>query len=182
VPATPVNVAPTPVVPVTDQETTGPTIHLSMVRRYPFRCLGHLVVEAAGIAAIVCGVMREWHWLTLLGGGFAAFFAIRFLAWWLRMSRVTLTLTSKRLILATGLVSRETSEIELADVVDVHFRQDLLMRLLDVGDLAIVSKPDGRQLVLMAVPHPRSVSDHLQAAIETRKKMEEVEKMPPAAR
>jgi uncharacterized membrane protein YdbT with pleckstrin-like domain len=87
--------------------------------------------------------------------------------------------TSKRLILTTGVFSRETTEIALPDVVDVHVHQDLLMRLLDVGDLAIVSKADGRQLVVMAVPHPRSVADHLQAAIETRKKMEEVEKMPP---
>jgi hypothetical protein len=174
----PIHIAPTPAVPVTEQETPGPIIHLSMARRYPLRCFAYLLVEAIGLTGIILGVMWRWHWLTILGGAQMAFFAIRFLVWWIRMSRITLALTSKRLILTTGVFSRDRTEIDLSDVVDSHFHQSLLMRWLDVGDLAIVSKPDNRQLVIMAVPHPGSVSQHLQSAIEMHKKVEEVEKTP----
>jgi hypothetical protein len=171
-------IAPTPAVPVIEQETPGPTIHLSMARRYPLRCFAYLLVEAVGLTGIIYGVMWEWHWLTILAGGLTAFFAVRFLAWWARMRCVTLALTSKRLILTTGVFSRDSTEIDLSDVVDHHFHQSLLMHWLDVGDLAIVSKPDNRQLVIMAIPQPGSVGQHLQSAIEVHKKVEEVEKTP----
>jgi hypothetical protein len=174
----PLPIPPTPAVPVTEQETPGPVIHLSMVRRYPLRCFAYLLVEVVGLAGVISGVMWDWLWLTVLGGAVMAFFAVRFLIWWIRMSNIRLQFTSKRLKLTTGVFSRDTTEIDLTDIVDHHFHQSLPMRWLDVGDLAIVARPDNRQLVIMAVPHPADVSRQLQSTIDMHKKVEEVEKMP----
>ena len=169
-PAAPTNVAPT-TPPSTDNEVELQTVHLSMFRRYPWRCLGYWLLVAAGIAGMIWMLFDSRQSLALASAAVAAFGALRLFAWWLRMSRTWLTLTNKRATLTTGLFSQQTTEFELSQLADIHVHQTPLMRWLDVGDIAIVStNPQQPQIVIMAVPHPGEVAELLQAQIDARRK------------
>jgi hypothetical protein len=146
-------------------------VKLAMFRRYPFRCLGYFVLVAASVTAVVYGLQREWHWLAIPGAIVFALSAGRFFLWWLRMVRTSLVLTNRRLVLMTGVFTRDSIEFELARINDFNVYQTLLMRWLNVGDLAIISTD--RRVVVMAVPDPQSVIAFLQSNIAARKKEEE---------
>ena len=70
-------------------------------------------------------------------------------------------LTTRRLFIATGIMHRETDQLELLRVQDVYNRQvNLMERLLDVGSVVIVS--DQKTLpnyVLLGVSDPKGVMD-----------------------
>jgi uncharacterized membrane protein YdbT with pleckstrin-like domain len=153
--------APTPAVaaPLVEQpETFGELIHVSMVRRYPARCLAYFVVTVACIAGIVWSLDQNYTIVAMILGGILAFVAFRFGTWWLRMHHTTLTVTSRRCIIETGLFTREAVEIPRRDVSDVHVSQGPFMRLLNVCDLVIRSEAGARkEIVLMAVPDPDNV-------------------------
>jgi uncharacterized membrane protein YdbT with pleckstrin-like domain len=166
-----VTTTPAPEVP----EGEPQVIKLSMFRRYPFRCLGYLLLAAASVALMVYGEQKEWYWLAILGVLVLAISGGRFFVWWLRMVRTSLTLTNRRLILTTGVFARDSIEFELHRINDYHISQSLLMRLLDVGDLAIVSSE--RRVVVMAVPDPQAVVAFLQTNIATRKQEQETPDM-----
>lgn len=169
----------------TTPETSGTTIHLSMVRRYPFRCLGYALLAVVGLAFLLDGEIRHGHWVTALGAIVLLATGIRFLVWWVRMRATTLTLTNKRGGLATGVFSRDTREFEFAQITDFHVYQSLLMRWLNVGDLAIITN-NGQRFLIMAVPDPANVVSHLQKHVEFEKKAAEqpdmvIVQQPPAA-
>jgi hypothetical protein len=169
-PAAPTNVAPAPA-HSSHNEVELQTVHLSMFRRYPWRCLGYWLLMAAGIACMIWMLFDSRRWLALLSAAIAAYGALRLFAWWLRMSRTWLTLTDKRAILTTGLFSQQTTEFEVSQLADIHVHQTPLMRWLDVGDVAIVNtNPQQPQIVIMAVPHPGEVAELLQAQIDARMK------------
>lgn len=169
----------------TTPETPGTTIHLSMLRRYPFRCLGYALLAAVGVALLLDGELSHGHWVTGLGAIVLLATGVRFLVWWVRMRATTLTLTNKRGTLATGVFSTDTREFEFANICDFHIHQNLLMRWLNVGDLAIVAN-NGQRFLIMAVPDPANITSHLQRHVEFEKKAAEqpdmvVVQQPPAA-
>jgi hypothetical protein len=153
-------------------ETPGETIHLSLVRRYPVRFLCYVLLIGAGVAVAVYGEMREWHLLTLVGAAAALGVLLRLSAWCLRTRLTTLTLSNKRGVLATGVFRRDRIEFEFLQIADFHVSQSMLMRWLNVGDLAIVTS-SGRQIVLMAVPDPHAVGAHLRTHSDAEKKASE---------
>jgi uncharacterized membrane protein YdbT with pleckstrin-like domain len=153
-------------------ETAPSTIHLSMFRRYPFRYLGYLALAAAGLALLIYSEMHQWRWVAVLGGIVTAAALLRLFVWWVRMRCTVLLLTNKRGALRTGVFRRETTEFEFAGIGDFHLNQTMLMRWLDVGDLALVVN-NGQKIVIMAVPHPASVIAHLQRHVEVEKKAAE---------
>jgi hypothetical protein len=142
-----------------------------MFRRYPWRCLGYLLIMAAGIVGMIWLLFYSRHWLALICAVVALVAALRLGLWSLRMSRTLLTISNKRGILNTGLFTTEKTEFELDQVADFHVHQTTLMRWLDVGDIAIVStNPQQQQIVIMAVPHPDNVTELLQARLDARRK------------
>jgi membrane protein YdbS with pleckstrin-like domain len=157
----PAPAASTPAVaaPLVEQpESAGELIHVSMVRRYPGRCLAYFVVTVACIAGIVWSLDQNYTVVAMIVGAVLAFVAFRFGTWWLRMHQTTLTITDRRCIIETGLFTREAAEIGRKDVIDVHVSQNPIMRLLNVGDLVIRSEAGTRkEIVLMAVPDPDNV-------------------------
>jgi hypothetical protein len=142
-----------------------------MFRRYPWRCLGYLLLVAGGVAGMIWMLFLDRTWLAMTAAAVAVFGVLRLALWGLRMSRTALRITNKRGILTRGMFNRETIEFELAQVADFHVHQTMLMRWLDVGDVAIVStNTQQQQIVIMAVPHPTDVTDLLQAQREARRK------------
>ncbi|MGH7750084.1 MAG: PH domain-containing protein, partial [Candidatus Dormibacteria bacterium] len=65
--------------------------------------------------------------------------AIFFTARWLRWHYTTFTLTDRRVMVGTGVLSRHTESIALDRVQDTAIRQSLLARIFRAGDVEIES-------------------------------------------
>ena len=116
-------------------------------------------------------VAAGWEWLSLICLGGTAFAFLRLGLWWLRISRTTLTFTNKHAILKTGVFSQDANTIGLDHLADFHLHQSMLMRWLNVGDLAIVSSlPQDQQLVIMSLHDPEAATQILQPYLEAHKK------------
>jgi membrane protein YdbS with pleckstrin-like domain len=136
-------------------ESAGEAINVSMVRRYPARCLAYAVVIVASIAAAVWCLNSGYNLMAAVPGGVLLYLLVHVGAWWLRMRNTTLLVTDRRIVVETGLFTRHRTEFALKDVSDVLVAQDPIMRLFDVGDLVIRGDKGGhKEIVLMAVPHP----------------------------
>jgi uncharacterized membrane protein YdbT with pleckstrin-like domain len=147
-----------------DKEEAVARVKLSMWRRYPVRCLIYTAAIVAGLAGVIVGLVNDWLILALLCGAVVLLASIRFFPWWAQMCATTLTITNLRFILETGVLKREATELRRDQIGDLQVQQSLLMRLLDVGDLAITSNTgDRKRVVVMAVPQPEWVAEHLRA-------------------
>jgi hypothetical protein len=164
---------PEPAANVPETEEDLRTVHLSMFRHYPWRCLGYLALVAAGIVGMIWLLFYDRQWLALLCAAVALYGVLRLGLWGLRMGQTSLKITNKRSILTRGLFNRESIEFDHDHIADLHVHQSTLMRWLDVADIAIVrTDPQQQQIVIMAVPHPKDVTDLLQAQLDARRKTE----------
>ena len=60
------------------------------------------------------------------------------LAWvWIQMRTVEMAITNKRLIIKSGLVSRQTIELNLGKVESLQVEQTVMVRLLDYGSIQV---------------------------------------------
>ena len=68
--------------------------------------------------------------------------------------------TSKRVSIQSGIIGRQTSEVEIRDVRNVKMLQGVLDRLLGFGKVGISSAGTGQvEVVFAGVPEPASVRD-----------------------
>lgn len=152
--------------PAPPPESELARINMSMLRRYPLRYVGYVVSTLAAFGFGTWAMTEGWILLgsLLMGGGL--FLACRFAYWCLRMNNTTLVVTTRRVMLESGVLSRQASEFALADVSDIQVEQGLLPRMMGVGDLAIISQKgdDMRQMVVMAVSDPLSVAELIRNA------------------
>jgi uncharacterized membrane protein YdbT with pleckstrin-like domain len=84
------------------------------------------------------------------GGGrngliLAAVGAISCLAAWIRQTSSEFAVTSNRVIVKTGFISRKTIEINLSRVESVQVEQDLFGRLLNYGTMIVVGTGGTRE-------------------------------------
>jgi uncharacterized membrane protein YdbT with pleckstrin-like domain len=101
----------------------------------------------------------------------AAVLAIVLLVWWLiypllRWRTTRYELTTRRMRLRTGVVTRNGSDIPLSRVTDVSFRKSLLDRLLGCGTLVVESAGEHAEIILRQVPHVERVSSTLFQLVE----------------
>jgi uncharacterized membrane protein YdbT with pleckstrin-like domain len=110
-------------------------------------------------------VPQEFLYLLIL----PAFYAF---ARWLRVATCVYEITTERIRVSTGLLSRRTTELELYRVRDYTVEEPLLLRLINRGDL-ILSTADrsSPSLVLHAVPNVTSLKDQIRAHTERMRKL-----------
>lgn len=154
-----------PAAPLAQTVTEAPeqpvsVVHLDMIRRYPFRSLGYILIMLAAVIGALLFLFKGFLFIAvacLVGGGF---FLFRFVGWWLRMKNTTMTITTKRFILESGVFHKITTEVNLQEVDDIQINQTFLQRLLDVGDLRLMSTSGETQnsVLIMAVPSPKAVA------------------------
>jgi uncharacterized membrane protein YdbT with pleckstrin-like domain len=117
-----------------------------------------VVAGAAGyVASFTPGAGRAAPLLQVLVGLVAAFFVFRwvlrpFLSW----LTTTYTVTDRRLITRSGIVTRRGHDIPLDRISDVAYERDLMDRLLGCGTL-VVSVASEQQVELHDVPHVEQV-------------------------
>jgi membrane protein YdbS with pleckstrin-like domain len=104
--------------------------------RYALSYLAGLLLVAAALAAWVYG-RREPPWPAVEAAAAAAGILVILIAL-VRRSTVELALTDRRIIAKSGLVARNTVEMNLSKVESLHVNQGLMGRLLDYGDVTVV--------------------------------------------
>ena len=82
------------------------------------------------------------------------------------------TITTERLKITTGLVSRHVENFELIRIQDLDFKQGMGERMMGIGDVTIRGQdPSNPAIVLRNVPKPEEVYETLRRAwLESRKR------------
>jgi len=143
-------------------ETELVSVHPLMFRRYPFRSLVFALASLVGLGLLLAGLVKGTLWVGLLGLVLVGYGMYRLGYWWLRMLGTSVTVTTKRTLVRTGVFHSQITEVPHAEVADIEIQQTLLNRLLGVGDLAIVHQaPDTKGILLMGLPHPEQIAQQI---------------------
>lgn len=84
----------------------------------------------------------------------------------LRWRTTSYELTSRRLRLRAGIISRTGRDFPLSKISDVSFQQGLLDRVLGCGRLIVESPGERGQLILTEIPHVQDVQATLFQLVE----------------
>jgi hypothetical protein len=142
-----------------NSERTLTKVHPAMFRKRPIRFLFYWCLIGAGVAG------GGWWWTTngdalgaYVGIGLASLGLALLGFWWLEVISATLTVTTKRTIQRTGIISRQTSEVRHNDVRNLQLDQSVFERLCGVGDISISSAGQANlEIVADAIPHPERI-------------------------
>jgi uncharacterized membrane protein YdbT with pleckstrin-like domain len=101
--------------------------------------------------------------------------AIALLMWWLMYPvlvwRTTVyELTTKRMRLRDGILTRHGRDIPLSRITNVSFRKGVLDRLLGCGTLVVESAGEHSELELREIPHVERVSSMLFQLVENERR------------
>ncbi len=78
--------------------------------------------------------------------------------WWLKTKAAMLTVTNKRTIQRTGLISKKTTEVLHRDVRNIQIDQSVFQRLFGVGSIGISSAgQSGIEIQVPGVRHPDGI-------------------------
>jgi uncharacterized membrane protein YdbT with pleckstrin-like domain len=129
--------------------------------------LGRAAVLVLTVAALVAAAAVGAHDLVLLALGVVVLVALaRLVARYARWTTSEFVVTTDRLILRAGVVSKRGIEIPLERVNTVFFSQRLKERLLGYGDLVVESGGERGRQVISDVPHPERVQSVIHGAME----------------
>lgn len=89
----------------------------------------------------------------------------------LKLATTNFTLTNQRLRIQTGILTRETEEVEMYRVRDTAIRQSLFERMFGLGTLIITSSDERTPEVLMkGIPGPHDVREHFRNQTEAMRR------------
>ena len=121
---------------------------------------------AAGIASIVADGRDQTSWVVV---AVLAVWLLTFCRGQLRRRRVTYRITSRRLAIETGLLSRRLHEARLEAVQDIRVRQTLLQRALGTGTVHFDTADElGYDLRFRGVDDPRRIVRAVDQALDDR--------------
>jgi uncharacterized membrane protein YdbT with pleckstrin-like domain len=123
-----------------------------------------LLVAAAALVAVTVSIDNDI--VRLLVGVLVLVALVRLVAHYAVWTTSEFVVTSDRLILRSGVVSKRGIEIPLERVNTVFFSQRLRERLLRYGDLVVESGGERGRQVISDVPHPERVQAVIHAAME----------------
>jgi hypothetical protein len=142
-------------------------VHPLLFRRYPFRGVTYALLSIVGVGLLCSGVVKGVWWLGLLGIAMVGFGLYRLGGWWLRMIGTSVTVTTKRTLLRSGFFHGQLTEIPHAEVAEIEVHQNLLNRLMGVGDIALVHHTtDRRGILLMGLPNPEDIAHQIRTRRE----------------
>ena len=94
---------------------------------------------------------------------------------WLKTKSLSYRLTTQRLFVRKGLISKRVEEIELFRVKDVTVNQGIIQRMLGFGTIIVLSSDDSTpKVVLMGVPKPNDVKEEIRTHYRAARKREKV--------
>jgi membrane protein YdbS with pleckstrin-like domain len=106
-------------------------------------------------------IMKIGWLVTLLA---LAYEAITFLVALLRIRSTLYTITSQRVMVESGLLSKQLSEIDLRYIDDTNFYQSVVARFLGIGNVTLLSSDKSSPTyVLRNIKDPRGVRELIRA-------------------
>ena len=127
-----------------------------------------VLIAAAAVAVLILLPVHSDAAQVRLGIGLAAlilalvFFGVPVLRWW----TTSYELTSRRLRLREGILTRRGRDFPLTRISDVSFSHGLLDRILGCGRLVVESAGEHGQLVLNEIPQVERVQSTLFQLVE----------------
>jgi uncharacterized membrane protein YdbT with pleckstrin-like domain len=122
------------------------------------------LVVVAGIAlALVLRPVQDPPWLWMIGAGVTLVGLGWGLVHYVELMTSEFAVTSSRLILKVGLISRYTTELLLTKVETIGVQQGLMGRMLGYGDLTVTGTGGARE-VFRRVRDPIGFRNHVQQA------------------
>jgi uncharacterized membrane protein YdbT with pleckstrin-like domain len=122
-----------------------------------------LLILVGIVLAVVLRQVAEPPWLWMVGGAVV----LAGVGWWLvhyvEVMTSEFAVTSSRLILKVGLISRYTTELLLTKVESIGVQQGLTGRVLNFGDLTVTGTGGARE-VFRRVRDPIGFRNHVQQA------------------
>jgi uncharacterized membrane protein YdbT with pleckstrin-like domain len=141
------------------------TVHRHWIVLARSLLLPALLVVAVLAFTVAVSLPAEVRLLVTLGG--LAVAGLWMIVGWVRWSSTSLTVTDHRVVLESGILSRESKVIPLDRIQDVSTRQSLAGRLFGYGTVEIdAAGPTGSEL-LDHVPDPHQLRDQVFAVSET---------------
>ena len=117
------------------------------------------LVVLVGLLDVFQTIPRDYRILASLAT--VALLGICLIGVWVSWSSRSFTITDRRVILDTGVVSRASKVIALDRVQDIATNQSLLGRMLGYGQIEIDSAGAAGAEVLRALPHPQRFRDEV---------------------
>lgn len=122
-----------------------------------------------GLAVIVIGTMASsgtahWVWIGLGVLAILGFAVPRVVSWRFRLY----VLTTERIVVRDGVISRGSIEIPLENINNVLFNQTVVERLLGYGDVLIESAGSQGQSRLEDIPDPEAFQSEVYRVREAR--------------
>jgi len=114
---------------------------------------GRLVLAGLLLAAALAALLMLWNyaaWWQVITALAALAALYLLLGAWLHCKSVRYALSSQRLTIISGLLSKRTDELELFRVKDVLVTQSMWQRLLNYGSVTILSTDDSTPHLTMA--------------------------------
>jgi uncharacterized membrane protein YdbT with pleckstrin-like domain len=122
-----------------------------------------LVVLAGVILMVLLRQVQDQPWLWIFGAAVALIGLVWAFVHYVEVMTSEFAVTTSRLILKVGLISRYTTELLLAKVESIGVQQGLIGRLLNYGDLTVTGTGGARE-VFRRVRDPIGFRNHVQQA------------------
>jgi uncharacterized membrane protein YdbT with pleckstrin-like domain len=125
-----------------------------------FYLRGILIAAIVGVVAKVVGADSGTVFLVVL-----AVLAVTFVAGFVKRVATTYTITTRRLNIRRGIVSREIQETRLERVQNVNYHQSIYQRIMQIGDVDFdTAASDDYNFVFTGVADPGEVVERVDQA------------------
>ncbi len=136
-----------------------------------------LVGRVIGLIVIVIAIPWAAHWLAGRTNAIDQQASIVKIGWWvtgiifliqlvrlvialMRIRSTQYTITTQRILIENGVLSKSLHEIDLRTVDDTQFYQSFIARILGIGNVTLISTDkQAPVLVLHSIPDPRNLRE-----------------------
>jgi uncharacterized membrane protein YdbT with pleckstrin-like domain len=157
--------------------TTGPEEQLWKGTPSPKVLIGRVI----GLVVIVVAIPFAAHWLAARTNAIDQQSSIIKIGWWvtgivfviqlvrlgialMRIRSTLYTITTQRILIENGILSKSLNEIDLRTIDDTQFYQSFMARILGIGNVTLISTDKQEPvLVLHSVPDPRSLRETIRS-------------------
>jgi uncharacterized membrane protein YdbT with pleckstrin-like domain len=140
-----------------------------------------LIGRVVGLIVIVIAIPWAAHWLASHTNAIDQQATIIKVGWWLtavvfliqltrlivsllRIRSTLYTLTTQRILIEHGILSKSVNEIDLRTIDDTQFFQSFTARILGIGNVTLISTDKEEPvLVLHSVPDPRNLRETIRS-------------------
>ncbi len=130
----------------------------AMFRNHPLLFTAGIVLP---LLVLIFGLSHErLGGLAVLGTILLLAAGVYYVFWWLSCRATRLTVTDRKVMLRRGLLTKDVNEIRHDDVRNVRVVQNLLQRLLGVGNIGIsTAGQSGVEIEVNGLPNPHRVRE-----------------------